>query len=138
MRNDWFLQMERSCHYVNFFTYHDKKAQKKFFSDKGHRSNALHGKRAMLSLKTYLLFKNISFYKTSQKHESTVSNKNTHLADFETCVFRGYLRNHLSCKKVFYIYLHPCLKSFQMKKEFLKSGHKISWYLQKRCFARKK
>ena len=26
----------------------------------------------------------------------TVSNKNTHLADFETCVFRGYLRIHLS------------------------------------------
>ena len=47
---------------------------------------------------------------------ATVSNKNTHLADFETCVFRGYLRNHLSYKKVFYIYLHPCLKSFQMKK----------------------
>ena len=30
------------------------------------------------------------------------------------------------------------LKKFQMKKEFLKFGHKISWYLQKRCFARKK
>ena len=29
----------------------------------------------------------------------TVSDKNTHLADFETCVFRGYLRNHLSYKK---------------------------------------
>ena len=39
---------------------------------------------------------------------NTVSNKNTHLADFETCVFRGYLWSH--------IYLHPCLKSFQMKK----------------------
>ena len=49
----------------------------------------------------------------------TVSNKNTHLADFETYVF-------------------PCLKSFQMKKEFFKYCHKISWYLQKRCFARKK
>ena len=34
----------------------------------------------------------------------TESNKNTHLADFETCVFREYLRNHLSYKKVFYIY----------------------------------
>ena len=56
----------------------------------------------------------------------TVSNKNTHLADFETFVFPGYLRNHLSYKKVFNIYLHPFLKSFQMKKEFLKSGHKIS------------
>ena len=37
----------------------------------------------------------------------TVSNKNTHLADFEACVFRGYLRNHLSYKKVFNIYLQP-------------------------------
>ena len=46
-----------------------------------------------------------------------MSNKNTHLADFETSVFRGYLRNHLSYKKVIYIYLHPCRKSFQMKKD---------------------
>ena len=46
----------------------------------------------------------------------TVSNKNTHLADFETCVFRGYLQHHLSYEKVFYIYLHSCLKNFQMKK----------------------
>ena len=68
----------------------------------------------------------------------TVSNKNTHLADFETFVFRGYLRNHLSYKKVFNIYLHPYLKSFKMKKQFLKSGHKNSWYSQKRCFAQKK
>ena len=35
---------------------------------------------------------------------------------FWNMCFRGYLRNHLSYKKVFYIYLHPCLKSFQMKK----------------------
>ena len=47
----------------------------------------------------------------------TVSNKKTHLAVFETCLFRVYLRNHLSYKKVIYIYLHPCLKSFQMKKD---------------------
>ena len=46
-----------------------------------------------------------------------VSNKNTHLADFETCVFRVYLRNQFSHKKVFNIYLHPCLKSFQIKKK---------------------
>ena len=39
----------------------------------------------------------------------TVSNKKTHLAGFETCVFRVYLRN---------IYLHPCLQSFQIKKNF--------------------
>ena len=74
-----------------------------------------------------------SFY-----YNHTVSNKNAHLTDFETCVFHGYLRNHLSYKKVIYIYLHPFLKSFQMKKEFFKCSYKISWYLQKRCFARKK
>ena len=45
-----------------------------------------------------------------------VSNKKPHLADFETCVFRGYLRNHLSYKKVFNVYLHPFLKSFLMEK----------------------
>ena len=67
----------------------------------------------------------------------TVSNQNTHLPVFEICVFRVYLRNHLSYKKVFYIYLHLCLKNFPMKKEFFRSGHKISWYFQKGCFARK-
>ena len=36
------------------------------------------------------------------------------------------------------LYFHPCLKSFQMKQEFFKSGHINSWSLQKRCFARKK
>ena len=46
----------------------------------------------------------------------TVSNKKTHLADFETCVFRVYLRKPLSYKKVIYIYLHPCLKRFQIRK----------------------
>ena len=34
-----------------------------------------------------------------------MSNKKTHLADFEICAFRVYLRNHLSYKKVIYIYL---------------------------------
>ena len=58
--------------------------------------------------------------------KGTVSNKNTHLADFGTCVFRGYLRNHLSYKQVIYIYLHPRLNSFQIKYEFFKSGQKIS------------
>ena len=65
----------------------------------------------------------------------TVSNKKTHLAVFGTCVFRVYLRNHLSYKKVIFMYLHPRLKSFQIKKKFFKSGHKISCYLQKRSFA---
>ena len=50
--------------------------------------------------------------------ESTVSNKNTHLAAFETCVFRVYLRNHLSYKKVIHVYQHPCLKSFQIIANF--------------------
>ena len=36
-------------------------------------------------------------------NEHTVSNKKTHLANFETLVFRVYLRNHLSYKKS---YLH--------------------------------
>ena len=42
-----------------------------------------------------------------------MSNKKTHLAVFQTCVFRVYLRNHLSYKKVISIYLHPRLKRFQ-------------------------
>ena len=65
----------------------------------------------------YTCFLHVCLHGLSALHRSwlkvsyTVSNKNTHLADFETCVFRGYLRNHLSYKKVFKIYLHPCLKS---------------------------
>ena len=68
--------------------------------------------------------------------QSVTKIQNTHLPVFQICVFRVYLRNHLSYKKNIYIYLHPCLKSFQMKN--LKTYHKISWYFQKRCFARKK
>ena len=78
------------------------------------------------------------FWPHNNSLEDTEGNKNTHLADFETCVFREYLWNHLSYKNVIYIYLDPCLKRFQMEKEFFKSGHNISWYLQKRCFSRKK
>ena len=48
-----------------------------------------------------------------KKNEIKVSNKKTHLAVFGTCFFRVYLRNH---EKVIYIYLHPCLKTFQIKK----------------------
>ena len=48
----------------------------------------------------------------------TASNKNTHLDVFETCNFRVYLRNPLSYKNVIYIYLHPCLKSFQINEDF--------------------
>ena len=44
----------------------------------------------------------------------TMCNKKTYLADFETWVFRVYLRNRLSYKKVIYIYSHPCLKSFKI------------------------
>ena len=70
----------------------------------------------------------------------TVSNKNIHLPLFEIGMFffADISGTTWAIKKVFYIYLHPCLKSFQMKTEFLKSGHKISWYFQKHCFARKK
>ena len=35
-----------------------------------------------------------------QRKKTTVNNKKTHLADFETCVFRVYPRNHFSYKKV--------------------------------------
>ena len=41
----------------------------------------------------------------------TVSNKNMNLAVYYAIVYRVYLRNHLSYKKVIYIYLHPRLKS---------------------------
>ena len=68
----------------------------------------------------------INWLLRSESSTSTVSNKNTHLPVFEICVFRLYLWNHYRCKKVSNFYLYPCLKSFQMKKEFLKSGHKIS------------
>ena len=71
-------------------------------------------------------FKGKTYCCNRKIYVATVRNKNTHLA-----VFRGYLRNHLSYKKVIYIYLHPCPKSFQMKIYFLKSGLKISWYFQK-------
>ena len=54
----------------------------------------------------------------------TVSNKKTHLVDWETCVFRVNLRNQFSYKKVIYIYLHPRLMSFQMKKGFFQSDPK--------------
>ena len=42
-----------------------------------------------------------------------------------------YLRNLLRYNKSVYIFLHPFLKSFQLKQEFFKFGDKISWYLQK-------
>ena len=71
---------------------------------------SFHEQYLLISHKWVIVLKNYLDY------GSTVSNKNTHLADFETCVFRGYLRNHLSYEKNVYIYLHPCLKSFQMKK----------------------
>ena len=58
------------------------------------------------------------------RYVRTVSNKITHLAVFEAFVFRVYLQIHLCYKKLFYIYLHPCLKSFQMKKQSFKSGPK--------------
>ena len=61
-----------------------------------------------------------------KNNKYTVINKKTHRAVFETCVFRIYLQNHLRYKKVILICLHPCLKSFQMKKEFFQFGHKIS------------
>ena len=57
-------------------------------------------------------------------------NKKTHLADFVTCVFRVYLRNHLSYEKVIYIYIQFIVvwRAFRWK---------IRWYLQKRWFKKK-
>ena len=69
------------------------------------------------------IFKNLCLiYSDLQKHESSCL-----LSDCFSC-----FRNHLSWKKVIYIYLHPCLKSFQIKQELFKSSYKIS------CFDRKK
>ena len=68
-------------------------------------------------------------YSDLQKHESRCL-----LSDCFLCISP----EPLELKKVIFIDLNPCLKSFQMKKEFFKSGYKISWYLQKRCFDRKK
>ena len=78
-----------------------------------------------------------SFWLLSFKMNDLQSVTKIHIYLFLKYVFfRVYLRNHLSYKKVFYIYLHPCMKTFQMKKN-LKSGDKISWYFQKRCFSEK-
>ena len=47
-----------------------------------------------------------SHYLITFQNDITVSNKKTNLPDFETCVFRVYLRNHLSYKKLFtFIYI---------------------------------
>ena len=67
-------------------------------------------------------------------HLTTVSNKkNPHLAVFET-----YISRTTRARKK--RYLHQFASSSEElsdEKELFKSGHKISWYLQKRCFARK-
>ena len=68
--------------------------------------------------KIYKIQKKIPGFGTHIFWQGTVSYKNTHLAVIETCVFRVYLRNHLTYKKLIFIYSYPCLKSFQMKKEF--------------------
>ena len=68
----------------------------------------------------------------------TVSNKNTYLPVFEICVFRVYLLNNLSLKKVIYIYLYPCLKSFQMKKIFFEIRSQSQLIFWKTLFCQKK
>ena len=45
----------------------------------------------------------------------TVSNKNTHLVDFEPCAFREYLQKHLSYKKFF---SSICIRAFRWKNNF--------------------
>ena len=56
-----------------------------------------------------------SYFVRNRVHVQSVT-KSTHLPLFEICFFRVYLRNHLNYEKNIYIYLHSCLKSFQMKK----------------------
>ena len=48
----------------------------------------------------------------------TVSNKNKHLADFETCVFRGYLRNTWAIKKLFTSICILVWRAFWWKSDF--------------------
>ena len=45
-------------------------------------------------LNTHLIKKVNAMYQWTHNSFTTVSNKKTHLAVFETCVFRVYLRNH--------------------------------------------
>ena len=74
----------------------------------------------------------------SWKSEYTVSTKKTHLANFETCVFRVYLWKHLSYKKNIYIYLHSCLRSFQIKKRIFQTRSQNQLIFAKTLFFQKK
>ena len=52
----------------------------------------------------------------------TVDNIKTHPPVFQPLVFPIYLRNRLSYKKIYFIFLHPFLKSFQLEQKKIKSG----------------
>ena len=90
-----------------------------------------------LLLIVFLLFLLFHFcqmcpFSTGFIHICTVDNKKMHPPRFQPFVFPVYLRNRLRYNKSVYIFLHPFLKIFQLEQEFIKSGYKISWYLQKR------
>ena len=68
----------------------------------------------------------------------TEGNKKTHLTILETCIFRVYLRNHLSYKKVVKIYLHSRLKSLQMKKRIFQIWSQNHLIFSKTLFCQKK
>ena len=58
------------------------------------------------------------FFHVKTIQESIVSNKKTHLADFETCTFRVYLWNHLSYKRLFTSICILVWRAFWWKSDF--------------------
>ena len=81
--------------------------------------------------------KNFSYWKRFIQKDRN-SQKKRNLAVYEAIVFGLYLRNLLRYKKSFFYFLHQFLKSFQMKKEFVKSVHIFSWFCAIRWFFNKK
>ena len=88
--------------------------------------------------------KSLHYNKRSQKAmkihamSHTKGNKKKHLTILETCIFRVYLRNHLSYKKVVKIYLHSRLKSLQMKKRIFQIWSQNHLIFSKTLFCQKK
>ena len=77
-----------------------------------------------------------NFYESFCKY--TVSNKNTHLANFETCVFRGYLRNHLSYKKSFWHLFESLSEELSDEKRIFQIRSQNQLILAKTLFCQKK
>ena len=85
---------------------------------------------ALLMTSTSKNYRIDSIYSDSQKHESSCL-----LSDCFSCIISGTTW----AKKVIYIYLHPCLKSFQMKKRIFQIRLQNQLiFAKKRCFDRKK